>query len=213
MFGSTRVLLGDIPYKDFWAIYPPGQFYIVAVIIKLFGANLIYARIYDTLIRFVMVIGVYLVTKRLASRRLAFLAALIAGMLLASAGFYSYAVFPAMALGLWAILAWLFYTEKGKKGWLLTSGVLLGIAIIIRWDIGSYAAISLLIAGYLARLVPGLRRTPSADGQSPHSLKGFHLAAWLNPIKRAQVGLGSHVNHRNPRLRRGRFTEWMEELI
>ncbi len=183
MFGSTRVLNGDIPYKDFWAIYPPGQFYIVAAIIKLFGANLIYARIYDTLIRLLIVIGVFLVTKRLASNKLAFLTSLIAGMLLASAGFYSYAVFPAMALGLWSILAWLFYTEKGKRGWLLLSGSLLGIAILIRWDIGTYAGISLLAAGYLARLVTGLQRSPSGDGQSPQSPKGFHLAAWLNPIK------------------------------
>ena len=55
MFGSTRVLDGDVPYKDFWAIYPPGQFYILAGIIKLFGPNLLIARIFDTLIRFLMV--------------------------------------------------------------------------------------------------------------------------------------------------------------
>ncbi|MBE3145286.1 MAG: hypothetical protein IMZ61_15415, partial [Planctomycetes bacterium] len=43
MFGSTRVLNGDVPYKDFWAIYPPGQFYILAGIIKIFGSNLLNA--------------------------------------------------------------------------------------------------------------------------------------------------------------------------
>lgn len=178
MFGSTRVLNGDVPYKDFWAIYPPGQFYILAGIIKLFGANLLNARIFDTLIRFLMVIGVFLITKRLAPPRLAFLAALIAGLMLASAGFYSYAVFPAMTLGLWSIITWLVYTEKRHKAWLVLSGVLLGISTIIRWDIGTYAGISLLAAGYLALLTPGLNRPLSGDPQG-----SFQLVTLFKPIK------------------------------
>ncbi len=183
MFGSIRVLNGDVPYKDFWAIYPPGQFYILAGVIKLFGANLLYARIYDTLIRFLMVIGVYLIAKRLALRKLAFLAALIAGMLLASAGFYSYAVFPALTLGLWSIFTWLKFTENGNRGWLLFSGVLLGVAVIIRWDIGAYAGISVLAAGYLALLIPGLKQTQLRDRQSSRSGIRFRLATWLAPLK------------------------------
>ena len=179
MFGATRVLNGDAPYKDFWAIYPPGQFYNLAMIIKLFGANLLNARIYDTLIRLLAVIGVYLITKRTAPHRLALLAAAIAGFLLASAGFYSYAVFPALALGLWSIYAWLRYTEKGNKAWLLLSGALLGIAIFIRWDIGSYAAIGVLAAGYLALLLPGLRASPPDDRRNTQ----FYLAAWFAPLK------------------------------
>ncbi|HEX7434289.1 MAG TPA: glycosyltransferase family 39 protein [Anaerolineaceae bacterium] len=178
MFGSTRVLNGDVPYKDFWAIYPPGQFYILAGIIKLFGANLLNARIFDTLIRFLMVIGVFLITKRLAPPRLAFLAALIAGLMLASAGFYSYAVFPAMTLGLWSIITWLVYTEKRHKAWLVLSGVFLGISTIIRWDIGTYAGISLLAAGYLALLTPGLNRPLSGDPQG-----SFQLVTLFKPIK------------------------------
>jgi hypothetical protein len=183
MFGSTRVLNGDVPYKDFWAIYPPGQFYVLAGIIKLFGANLLNARIFDTLIRFLMVIGVYLISKRLAPHRLAFLAALIAGLLLASAGFYSYAVFPAMTLGLWSITAWLAYTDKRHKGWLLLSGVLLGVSIIIRWDIGIFAGISVLVAGYLALLAPGLIPSPSRDRQESPPPRIFQLVTWRNPLK------------------------------
>ncbi|MBE3143653.1 MAG: hypothetical protein IMZ61_06995, partial [Planctomycetes bacterium] len=126
---------------------------------------------------------VYLITKRLASHRLAFLSALIAGLMLASAGFYSYAVFPAMTLGLWSIMCWLVYTEKRHKGWLLLSGVLLGISIIIRWDIGIYAGISLLAAGYLALLAPGLIHSLSRDHQETPTPKSFQLVTWLNPLK------------------------------
>ena len=148
MFGPTRILAGDIPYKDFWAIYPPGQFYAVAAIIQLFGPDLVNARIYDTLIRILIVIGCYLLARRSASPRLALLSVVVITFLLASAGFYSYAVFPAMGLGLWAIWAWLKYTDAGKPGYLRLAGALLGIAIIIRWDIGAYGGLSVLVGAY-----------------------------------------------------------------
>ncbi len=152
MFGSTRVLNGDFPYKDFWAIYPPGQFYLVAAVMKLFGPGLLNARIYDTLVRFLLVIGVYLVARRITYQKIALLAALITTFLLASAGFYSYAVFPAMTLGLWSIWFCLVYADHGHRRWLLLAGVLLGVAAIIRWDIGIYAAISALAGSYVAML-------------------------------------------------------------
>ncbi len=148
MFGPTRILAGDIPYKDFWAIYPPGQFYAVAAIIQLFGPDLVNARIYDTLIRILIVIGCYLLARRSASPRLALLSAVVITFLLASAGFYSYAIFPAMSLGLWAIWAWLKYTDAGKAGYLRLAGALLGTAMIIRWDIGAYGGLSVLVGAY-----------------------------------------------------------------
>lgn len=48
VFNATRVMNGDISNKDFWTIYPPGQFYALAAIFKILGTNLIVARIYDT---------------------------------------------------------------------------------------------------------------------------------------------------------------------
>ena len=40
VFNATRVIGGDIPYKDFWAIYPPGQVYILATLFWIFGISL-----------------------------------------------------------------------------------------------------------------------------------------------------------------------------
>jgi hypothetical protein len=39
LFGSTRVLSGDIPYRDFYANYGPGQFYVLAALFKVFGPS------------------------------------------------------------------------------------------------------------------------------------------------------------------------------
>jgi hypothetical protein len=38
LVGSTRVLSGDIPYRDFYANYGPAQFYVLAALFKLFGS-------------------------------------------------------------------------------------------------------------------------------------------------------------------------------
>jgi hypothetical protein len=180
MFGPIRILAGEIPYKDFWAIYPPGQFYAVAALIKLFGPDLINARIYDTLIRIWIVIGCCLIAWRIASPRLALLSAVVITFLLGSAGFYSYAVFPAMGLGIWAIWAWLKYAEKGKSGWLLLAGSLIGIAMFIRWDIGAYGGLSALVGCYLFMLYRSL--TAPQEGDSAPVRINFHISLLFKPL-------------------------------
>jgi len=44
-YGAVRILHGDVPYRDFWTMYAPAQFYIVAVLYKLFGLKLLVVRI------------------------------------------------------------------------------------------------------------------------------------------------------------------------
>ena len=35
--GAMRVLAGDLPYRDFWTLYAPGQFYLLAGLFAVFG--------------------------------------------------------------------------------------------------------------------------------------------------------------------------------
>jgi len=190
MFGPLRILAGDAPYKDFWAIYPPGQFYAVAAIIKLFGPELIYARLYDTLVRILLVVGCYLVARRVASPRLALLSAVIVTFLLASAGFYSYAVFPAMCLGIWAIWAWLRWAGDGQPGWLYLAGSLLGLAVFIRWDIGAYGGLSVLVGSYLFLLQRALTAPQAPQGPAARPRWSIRLLfAPLAPLARVYAPL------------------------
>ena len=138
---------GEVPYRDFWAIYPPGQFYALAAIFRAFGTSLLVARIYDTIVvRFVIAIGAFLVAKRIAFPILALPICITTGLLLGSAGFYAYAVYPSLALGLLSILSSLEHAETGQRRWLLLAGTLAGIASFFRWDIGLYAGISVVAA-------------------------------------------------------------------
>ena len=44
LHGAERVLNGDFPYHDFYAIYGPAQFYWPALLFKIFGINVITFR-------------------------------------------------------------------------------------------------------------------------------------------------------------------------
>ncbi|MGD0589224.1 MAG: glycosyltransferase family 39 protein [Bacteroidota bacterium] len=142
VFNATRIMDGDVPYKDFWTIYPPGQFYVLAAIFKTFGTNLLVARIYDTIVRFVIVICAYLIAKKITSHSLALLGCAVTALLLGFADSYAYAVFPAMALALLSILSMLQYTQTGQRHWALLAGLLIGLVAFFRWDIGLYTGIS-----------------------------------------------------------------------
>lgn len=44
-FNATRILSGEIPYKDFFSTTTPGSFYFLSFVLKLFGIGLIQSRI------------------------------------------------------------------------------------------------------------------------------------------------------------------------
>jgi hypothetical protein len=116
VFYATRILNNDVPYKDFWSIYPPGHFYTLAILLKLFGSNLLVPRIYDTVVRLVIVISIYLITKKISQKEsLAYLTSILTTLLLVSAGFYTYVVFPALALGLLSITCLIEYMLNFRR--------------------------------------------------------------------------------------------------
>ncbi len=177
VFNATRVINQEIPYKDFWAIYPPGQLYTLAAIFKLFGSALIVSRIYDTFVRFAIVIGVYFTARKITSQPLAVVAGLTTTLLMTSVGFYAYAVYPALALSIWGIWSSLEYTAlpataPGRLRWLLVAGILTGISSLYRWDIGLYASLSLAASVFLYHLFDKAQATETP----PPAFKTFLTA-------------------------------------
>ena len=119
LVGGMRVLHGDIPLRDYWAIYPPGQSYVLAALFGVAGENVLVERVYDTLVRIALALVIYLVSARvLRSWRWALAPYLAAAVLLASATFYGYAVFPALLCGFAALWLSFLYLDSGKcAGW------------------------------------------------------------------------------------------------
>src|SRR5258708_12841576 len=69
--GAMRVAAGDIPHRDFYANYGPGQFYAIAGLFKLFGEYAIAERAYDTLVRAGIVAMCYGLAAGVAARGIA----------------------------------------------------------------------------------------------------------------------------------------------
>ena len=159
---GTSVLLGKVPYKDFLSNYSPGQAYAEAIIFKLFGASLLAARLYDTMVYLAIALGVYWIAKKVGTGRLAVLAGLVTTLLLAYLPFYGYPVLPALACGIFSIYCALEDAETGQRRWLVFAGTLIGIASFIRWDVGLYAGISVTATVFLSHFFGAARASQSS---------------------------------------------------
>ena len=39
--GALRIVDGQVPYRDFWSMYAPGQFYLIAGLFSIFGREVL----------------------------------------------------------------------------------------------------------------------------------------------------------------------------
>jgi len=132
--GALRVLNGEAPYRDFWTIYSPGWFYVLALWMKIFGSQLIAVRVFTILINSLSVLLIY---KTLIKRRInPYLATLATTMFLSLSPFYGRAVPLAILLTLGIIYLLL---NKKKREDFAAIGILLATLFTIRHDFGMYA--------------------------------------------------------------------------
>ena len=179
LYGAARVAAGEVPYRDFWLVYAPGQFYLLAGLFKLFGESVLVERLWDVAARLAIVALVYALTQRLASRRAAVAAVLLVTIWLAAADYFGYAVFPALACSLAAIWCLLRAAERGSARWLAAAGVAIGGSTLFRHDIGGYT----LVPASLAALALACTGAPA-----PHRLR-----AVLRRVVGAQLALAAGV--------------------
>lgn len=148
VYGAVRVLNGDIPYRDFWTIYSPGQFYALAGLFKLFGTSIIVERVWDTLLRALISLTIFLVAERLSSRLYAIFPWIITTLWMQYYVVHGYSVFPALLFNLLSVYLLIIFfsrqTDNIKKGplLLLTAGLSTGFAILFKHDLGLYSLVA-----------------------------------------------------------------------
>lgn len=139
---AARVLAGQVPYRDFSLIYAPGQAYALAAVFRVFGESMVAERAYDLGVRLLLCIGVYALAREVSNSRAALAAYALATILLGSAYFYAYTMFPALLLALLSATACLRYFCTATPLRLFTAGLLAGAATLFRHDVGLYVTIS-----------------------------------------------------------------------
>ena len=145
---AARIADGEVPYRDFWWYYPPGQPYLLAGLWKLTGPSLLDWRI----VRVLADATVALLAWRLASRRApaglalaAWLAALLA--MAYPSGPHPFPLALAFALG--ALLLF-----ERHPAW---AGLLVGLCAAWRIEFAAYLGLALVLALALST-EPGQRR-------------------------------------------------------
>ena len=140
VYGAQRVLWGNVPFRDFWTVYSPGQFYALAGLFRVFGSMILVERIWDTLFRAAVAIITMALVQRLGSRGMGICTWLLVTLWLGFYEFYGYPVYIATFLILSSFLALLHLTNSAHpRRMTLLAGLALGAATLFRHDFGVYA--------------------------------------------------------------------------
>ena len=173
VYGAVRVMDGHIPYRDFWGMYSPGQFYVLAGLFRLFGPSIMVERWWDVVVRAALACVVFFLARRLSSWRAAALVWLLTLAWLEYFGFFGYPIFTGL---LFIFLSCLALTEglraaaegRPNRRALALAGGLAGVAAWFRHDLAVYAiaaAVFVLFAHGVSRTVfnDAARRVAVAD--------------------------------------------------
>src|SRR6185295_8728394 len=64
LVGASRVLRLESPYRDFWTLYSPAQFDVLAAVFRLFGPSLAAARVWDAVVKLLLLCAVHAVMRK-----------------------------------------------------------------------------------------------------------------------------------------------------
>jgi hypothetical protein len=140
LVGAMRVAAGQIPHRDFYANYGPGQFYTLAWLFDLFGRSILVERIYDLTIRATIVTVAYGITKYYCRKWIVVCTTIVCGFWLFSSGLptLAYPIIPILLLSLVGSIVLLPAFQR-DVAWqrMATAGALTGLVALFRYDVGA----------------------------------------------------------------------------
>ena len=172
-YGAEKVLHGAVPYRDFWTVYGPGQYYLLAAMFRVFGISLLVARIYTFTVEWVVVVLAYSISRKLTSPLGGLVSGIAITLWLCVVRSVLYPPIPALLFSLAAFLAIADSPPRLKRNAL--AGILVGFAILVRHDIGVYAFLGLSVT------IVGREFFDSADGITPTSSRIARAIKWTLP--------------------------------
>lgn len=153
LVGAERILNGEIPYKDFFLMYTPGQYYVLAALFKTFGVSVLNERIYDIIIKSLLAVVVFLVIRLLSSNKYAFTGWAMALLWSGYINFAAYPVYPALLFIFISVYLLLLHFKQGRIVHSIICALSIVIAILFRHDLGGMAALAIAFVLLLRRVM------------------------------------------------------------
>ncbi|MEM7689271.1 MAG: glycosyltransferase family 39 protein [Pseudomonadota bacterium] len=154
---AQRVLAGEVPHRDFYSNYGPGQPYAVAAIMALFGPDLFAARAYGAVTMALSVALGYLIVSAQLKPKISLAVAGIAALWMIGSDFHLYPIYPPLILIFLAVLL-LMRPEAFSERWpILLAGMCAGCVALFRYDTGFFVlAAELIFIVFAAKPTAGL---------------------------------------------------------
>jgi len=156
---AERLLAGEVPHRDFWRIYPPGQTAAFAAVLAVTDSSLLATRVLDGLVRAALVTVAFTVARRLAGQPSAVIVACVMAVVFVSPIATPVHSALAMCLASLSLLtgALLRREEAGRArvGTLVAAGAVLAVAATFRTDFAAYAFLGVCVAALCARMASG----------------------------------------------------------
>jgi hypothetical protein len=135
--GAMMILRGDLPLRDFYVVYGPGQYYLSAGLMALFGESLLVTRVAHVLLLAGLAATVAAASYQLVHGRIRLVLLPVSAFLLMTVNFLPNPGYPAvpavllLMLATWPVAHW---AKTGSMQSLLGASLLIGVAGLLRWD-------------------------------------------------------------------------------
>jgi hypothetical protein len=135
--GAMRVAAGQVPHRDFYFIYGPAEAYILAGLFKVFGPSLLVERLFDLLIKALIVTAVYAIALSYSRRSIAIFVSFVTVMWLFGLIGWGSATTPVSLLNLiGSALILPVFAGRLSTGRMLAAGAVSGAASLFRHETG-----------------------------------------------------------------------------
>jgi hypothetical protein len=155
---ALRILNGDIPHRDYWAAYPPGTSFTLAVAFSLFEPSLIVARFVNLGWTLILLFSMFFCLKRFAPIQIRLSVVTLACLWVSAAIYPSYSVLPALALTFLALAFLVGGIKAEGSACSIIGGCLAGSITLFRHDISGYLFVSLVFSLLVCAVIRPLSR-------------------------------------------------------
>lgn len=169
--GAETVLRGGLPYRDFWSIYGPGEYYLLAGLFKLFGTTLLTATAYTVVVEWLMTILAYLLGHKLTDDLGGLVSCITVAVWLNFDRAVLYPIVPALLFVLAGFLILTYSSANQKLN--IVAGLLVGCAVLVRHDLGVYAFVGLSVTVFGERLFGDPLESENRSPRFSRAIKQF----------------------------------------